>query len=286
MTTGATPSTSHGAVPVADLHAHTTASDGLLSPSELVAQAKTAGLAAIAITDHDTVDGVAEAIAAAGEAIRVIPGIELSGTVGEREAHVLGYFVDPTSSSLLRALADFRRQRIDRMGRFADRLTALGLPLTLEQILAETSGGAAGRPHVARAMVRRGYVASVGEAFERFLTAGCPTFVPKTEFSPEACIAVIRDAGGVASLAHPYGTGDPESFATRLKAVGLTGLEVEYGAYGEDQRAVLREIAARNGLVATGGSDYHGSTDRIDRGLGSGQVPLATVEDLARLASR
>ena len=286
MTTRAAPSTSHGAAPVADLHAHTTASDGLLSPSELVAEARTAGLAAIAITDHDTVDGVAEAIVAAGEAIRVIPGIELSGTVGEREAHVLGYFVDPMSPSLLGALADFRRQRIDRMGRFADRLTELGLPLTLAEILAETSGGAAGRPHVARAMVRRGYVTSVAEAFELYLTAGRPSFVPKAEFSPEACIAVIRDAGGAASLAHPYGTGDPEAFAMRLRVAGLTGLEVEYGAYSEDQRAVLREIAARHGLVATGGSDFHGSIDRKDRGLGSGHVPMATVEELAGLAGR
>ena len=289
MTTSAaraTPSAALRLGSVADLHTHTTASDGLLSPVELVGEATAAGLAAIAITDHDTVDGIAEATAAAGPGLQVVPGIELAGTVGPREAHILGFFVDPTSPALLRTLAEFRRLRIDRMERFARHLTAAGLPLTLDEILAEASGGSVGRPHIARAMIRLGYVETIQTAFEGYLVPGCPTFVPKDEFSPEACIDVVRSAGGVAVLAHPFSTGDPDEFALRLAGAGLTGIEVEYGVYDEQRRAVLRDIAARHGLVATGGSDYHGPEHRENNRLGDGTSPMSTVAELARLAGR
>lgn len=284
--TRATPAMPRGAGFGADLHTHTTASDGLCTPGGLVAEARAAGLAAIAVTDHDTVAGITGATVAAGADLQVIPGLELSGTAGEREAHVLGYFVDPTSATLLDALAELRRQRVDRMMRFARRLSEAGLSLTLEEIVSQADGGAVGRPHIARAMIQRGYVETVGEAFEQYLTAGCGTFVPKTELPPESCVELIRSAGGVAVLAHPFGTGDPEAFAIRLKAAGLIGLEVEYGAYDEERRAVLREIALRHGLIPTGGSDYHGPEHREKNRLGDGQVAMATVAELARLAGR
>jgi len=229
---------------------------------------------------------VAEAVAAAGPDLQVIPGIELSATAGAAEAHILGYFVDPASDALLTALAAFRDQRESRMSRFAVRLTELGLPIAYDEVLAESGDGSVGRPHLARVMVRRGYVASVAEAFERYLAFGRPGFVEKDDITPEACIALIGQAGGVAVLAHPFSTGDPERFAVRLKSAGLAGLEVEYGAYDEPRRATLRDIAARHGLVPTGGSDYHGPAHRENNRLGDGQVPMATIADLARLASR
>lgn len=271
---------------VADLHTHTTASDGLLPPAELVAEAKSAGLSAIGVTDHDTVDGIADAVAAGGSDLQVVPGIELSAALDGREPHILGYFVDPESDALLSALADFRLQREQRMHAFAARLTEIGLPVAFDEIAALSGDGAMGRPHLAAAMIRRGYVADVPDAFARYLSPGTPGFVPKREVTPETCIGLIREAGGVAVLAHPFSTGDPEGFAVRLKSMGMGGLEVEYGSYDEEQRATLRAIAARHGLLATGGSDYHGPMYRHDRGLGGGSVPMSTIADLARLAGR
>lgn len=283
--TRATASTSLAGSPVADLHTHTTASDGLRTPSQLVAEARAAGLAAIGLTDHDTVDGVAEAIEAASTDLMVIPGIELSATVGAAEAHILGYFVDPASDALLIALADFRGQREARMRRFAVRLTELGLPVAYDEVLAESGAGSVGRPHLARVLVRRGYVTDIAEAFERYLAFGRPGFIEKDDVTAETCIALIRNAGGVAVLAHPFGTGDPEGLAVRLMAAGLGGLEVEYGAYDEPRRGILRDIAARHDLVATGGSDYHGPEHREHNRLGDGLVPMSTVAALARLAA-
>jgi predicted metal-dependent phosphoesterase TrpH len=271
---------------LADLHTHTTASDGLRSPTELVAEAKAAGLAAIGLTDHDTVEGVAEATAAAGNDLTVIPGIELSATALGAQPHILGYFVDPRSRVLLSALAQFRDQRQERMRRFAVRLTEIGLPVAYEEIAAETGDGSVGRPHLARVLIRHGYVADVAEAFDRYLAKGRPGFVEKDDVTAEACIALIREAGGVAVLAHPFSTGDPVRFAQSLQVVGLIGLEVEYGAYDEGKRATLRDLATRLGLVPTGGSDYHGPAHREHNRLGDGLVPTATVTQLARLAGR
>lgn len=270
----------------ADLHTHTTASDGLRTPSELVAEAVAAGLAAIAVTDHDTVGGVADAVAGAPPGLRVIPGIELSATMDGAQPHILGYLVDPENDLLAATLAGFRSQRVERVRRFADRLTGLGVPVTFEEVLAEAAGGSVGRPHIARVMIRRGHVATVGEAFDRYLAAGRPGYVEKDEVTAAACIQLIRAAGGVAVLAHPLSTGDPERFAVGLKAIGLVGLEVEYGAYDEDQRAGLRDIAARHGLIPTGGSDYHGPAHRENNRLGDGTVPLSTVAALTALAGR
>lgn len=281
-----TPATSLKAGSGADLHTHTTASDGLRTPGELVAEARAAGLAAIGLTDHDTVEGIAEAAAVAGAGLQVIPGIELSATAGRSQAHILGYFVDPTSDALLTALADFRCQREERMRRFAVRLTELGLPVTFEEIVAESGDGSVGRPHLARVMIRRGYVTDIAEAFERYLAYGRPGYVEKDDITPEACVALIGQAGGVAVLAHPFSAGDPELVAGRLKAAGLAGLEVEYGAYDEERRAALRAIAERHGLIATGGSDYHGPDHRENNRLGDGQVAMSTVAELARLAGR
>jgi predicted metal-dependent phosphoesterase TrpH len=265
---------------IADLHTHTTASDGLDAPATLVQRARDVGLAVIAIADHDTVDAHLTLSDADTRGVTVIPAIELSANVGTAEVHILGYFVDPTSKRLADALAQLRQQRVRRVERFCARLTALGLPLTMDDVLAHATGESVGRPHIARAMIDRGYVASVNDAFERYLAGGRPAFVPRDDVTPESSIELIHQAGGVAVLAHPYTTGDPAAMMDRLLPVGLDGAEVEYGSYGEEQRAVLRELAAARSLIPTGGSDYHGETHRENSPLGSGTVPMAIVEQL------
>jgi predicted metal-dependent phosphoesterase TrpH len=264
----------------ADLHTHTTASDGLDAPATLVQRARDVGLAAIAIADHDTVDAHLTLTDADTRGIAVIPAIEMSANVGTAEVHILGYFIDPTSERLADALAQLRRQRIRRVERFCARLTALGLPLTMDDVLAHATGESVGRPHIARAMIDRGYVGSVNEAFDEYLAGGRPAFVPRDDVTPEWSIELIHLAGGVAVLAHPYTTGDPSAMLDRLVPVGLDGAEVEYGAYDEEQRAVLRHLAAERSLIPTGGSDFHGAAHRENTPLGNGRVPMAIVEQL------
>jgi 3',5'-nucleoside bisphosphate phosphatase len=264
----------------ADLHTHTTASDGLDAPVELVQRAREVGLSAIAIADHDTVDAHLSLTNQDTRGLSVIPAIEMSANVGTAEVHILGYFIDPASQYLAESLAQLRRQRLRRVERFALRLTELGLPLTLDDVMARATGESVGRPHIARAMIDRGYVASVNEAFDQYLAGGRPAFVPRDDVTPEWSIELIHRSGGVAVLAHPYTTGEPAAMMDRLLPAGLDGAEVEYGAYDETHRALLRELAAERSLIATGGSDFHGAEHRENTPLGSGRVPMAVVEQL------
>jgi len=262
----------------ADLHTHTTASDGLETPGELIHLAFQAGLAAIAIADHDTVDAHLSLTDDDRRGIMVIPAIEMSANVGIAEVHILGYFIDPTSQELAESLAQLRQQRLRRVERFCRRLTEIGLPVTVDQVLAHATGKSVGRLHIARAMIDLGYVASVNEAFDRYLSGGRPAFVPRDDVTPEWSIELIHSAGGVAVLAHPLTTDDPAAMIDRLIPVGLDGAEVEYGAYDQAQRAYLRDLAVSRGLIQTGGSDFHGASHRENTPLGSGGVPLAVVD--------
>lgn len=264
---------------IADLHTHTTASDGLDEPATLVQRAVSSGLAAIAITDHDTVDAHFT-LQDHRVPIMVVPGIEMSANVGTQEVHILGYFVDPASQYLADALATLRQQRLRRMERFCARLTAIGLPITMEEVLRQATGESVGRPHVARAMIERGYVESVGEAFDKYLAGGRPGFVPRDDVTPESSINLIHSSGGVAVLAHPYTTENPARMMDRLIEVGLDGAEVEYGAYAEEHRAHLRNLASARSLIQTGGSDFHGLTHRETTPLGAGSVSMAIVDQL------
>jgi predicted metal-dependent phosphoesterase TrpH len=263
----------------ADLHTHTTASDGLDERATLIARSLSAGLVAIAITDHDTVDSLTANPAPDANLI-VIPGIEMSASVGSQEVHILGYFIDPVSADLNEALNRLRMQRVRRVERFCARLTQIGLPITIDEVLGQATGESVGRPHIARAMIERGYVQSVGEAFDLYLAAGRPGFVPRDDVTPEWSIGLIHAAGGAAVFAHPFTTLDPGAMADELMAVGLDGIEVEYGSYGEEHRAILREIGRERGLIQTGGSDYHGVSHREDTTLGSGSVPMSVVDAL------
>jgi predicted metal-dependent phosphoesterase TrpH len=274
------------AQPYADLHTHTTASDGLKTPAELVQLASRAGLAAIAIADHDTIDAHLTLTDEDRREITVIPAIEMSANVGTAEVHILGYFIDPTSEELIESLARLRRQRIRRVERFSQRLTEIGLPITMEQILAHATGESVGRPHIARAMIDQGYVSSVNEAFDRYLSGGRPAFVPRDDVTPEWSIELIHAAGGVAVLAHPLTTDDPEAWMDRLIPLGLDGAEVEYGAYDDAQRAYLRDLAEVRGLIPTGGSDFHAAEHRENAPLGSGRVPLSVVDQIRDRSDR
>lgn len=270
----------------ADLHTHSTASDGTEDPQTVVDLAEQAGLSAIAIADHDTIDGFSQLTPNSLAGVRVIPALEMSANVGTAEVHILGYFIDARSDYLLDQLAMLQRQRLRRIERFCVRLTDIGVPLTTEEVLAFATGASIGRPHIARAMISRGYVSSVGEAFDLYLAGGRPGFVPRDDVTPESAIDLIHRAGGVAALAHPFTSGDPAMTIKRLLPVGLDALEVEYGAYTESDRSQLRSLAQKARLIATGGSDFHGRDHRSDIPLGSGSVSMQIVHDLEMHANR
>lgn len=254
-----------------DLHTHTTASDGVLTPTELVELAAGRKIDVIGITDHDTVMGLPEAAAAAERfGVRVVAGIEFSAQHDDRVVHVLGYFVDADDEGLLRTLDEMQAERLDRVKRMVARLNELGYELTLDEVLAQATGAIVARPHVARAMVARGYVSSVGDAFTPELIAnGGRADVPRRQLTPSESIDAIRAAGGVPVIAHPglahhLGTHDPmpDELIEQLASAGLAGLEVDHPDHDPLTRERLRALADRLGLVATGGSDFHGETDR------------------------
>ena len=272
-----------------DLHLHTTASDGLLTPRALIEAAATNGLRTIAITDHDTTDGVAEATAAAAElgSLTVIPGVELSTAPDPVECHMLGYFVAITEPGLVSRLRELRLGRTDRGRAMVEQLATLGLPLRWERV-EQLAGGSVGRPHIARAMVERGYVETVAEAFDRYIGKGRPAYVDRPTLTPTEAVELIHGAGGVAVVAHPLSPliPDLDAFLRRLAAVGLDGLEVYYGDYTPAQVAELREVARRHGLIATGGSDFHGIEVLPQYVLGGTSIPSSVVPALEEARAR
>ncbi len=229
-----------------DLHTHSTASDGLLSPAELIHAAHEARIDVLALTDHDSTEGVAEAMAAAANVgIEVIPGIEINTDFASGgEAHVLGYFLHWQDAAFQQELRQRRDAREARGRRMVERLRAIGVPITWEMVR-RYADGAVGRPHVAAALIEIGAATSVGEAFAKYLSRGKPGYVPRAPFTPEEAIALIRSAGGFASLAHPLWIADPERSVPPLVAAGLEGLEVYYGEYGPNEVARLRDLACR-----------------------------------------
>lgn len=264
-----------------DLHAHTTASDGTLSPTDLVRLAAQRGISVLGITDHDTVAGIAAARAsAAARDIEIVPAVELSTTVTGAEAHILGYFVDESDSRLVDTLAGFAADRRRRIESVIDKLRATGIPLDAEAILRHAAAGSIGRPHVARALVELGVVATTDEAFERFLMKDRPGWVPRDPFSPEDAVRLLVDHGAIPVLAHPYSTRAVEATVRRLIPVGLRGIEVFYGGYTADQQRELQSIAGAFALLATGGSDYHGPNGREGRELGSVEIPESAWHNL------
>jgi predicted metal-dependent phosphoesterase TrpH len=281
-----------------DLHAHTTASDGSLTPTQLVALAKETGLAALGVTDHDTVAGLAEADAAALAAgLILVPGVELSVDYPHGQFHLLGYFVDYTSRTLLdrlQYLQDFRSNRNEKMVAL---MQQAGLPITMADLEREAGGDVIGRPHMALAMVRKGIVASTQEAFDRYLADGKPFHLPKVKLGPAEAIALLHSAGAVTVLAHPkyLKIDDPAQLRTQLarfKEMGLDGIEVFYFRHTEAETALYQQLAHDLGFVISGGSDFHGASKPhvklgvVYQGSGVPDWALEGLEDAARRQRR
>jgi 3',5'-nucleoside bisphosphate phosphatase len=248
-----------------DLHVHSSASDGSLSPREVVAAAKARGLRAIALTDHDTTDGLDEALdAGAAVGLEVIPGIEISADHEPGSMHILGLFIDHHYPPLDSQLQVLKQARADRNPQIIAKLRKLGLNLTMADVVAVAGGGQVGRPHIAQVLVNQGYVASFQEAFEKYIGNHGPAYVSKFRFPPRDAIAMITAAGGLAALAHPFtleysSTGHLKMILQQLRDWGLTAIEVYYPEHPPERQAQYKKLAQELGLLLTGGSDFHGA---------------------------
>jgi len=274
---------------VIDLHTHSLCSDGTDSPAHVVELAAASGCKAVALTDHDTLVGLPAAREAAGRlGIELVPGCEVSCRFLDRSVHVLVYFVEEPEGPLQDELALLRHDRVSRNRALIARLVELGLPVTYDELVAEAdSEESAGRPHVAAILVRKGIVSNVPEAFDVWLGDGRPAYVPKARISPAEIAGLARRSGGVAVLAHPFTLdlthSELDAAVGELAEAGLSGLEAYYGRYSPDQRRGLVDMAQRHGLVATGGSDYHGTVKAdlsVGRGTGDLSVPDHALTDL------
>src|SRR5512137_1094722 len=266
---------------IIDLHTHSTASDGQYAPAEVATRAAAVGTLAWALTDHDTVAGLEEGAGAARTlGIRFVPGIELSAFLERREIHILGHFVDPVHRTLRDfedLLADHRRTRVREIVRL---LAENGVSVTEEAIVACSGGKTIGRPHVARAMLATGVVGSVKEAFDRFLGEGQPAYVGRFRLLAEDGVKMIRQAGGVATLAHPGISKVNPGELPRLRALGFDGVEANHPDHPPEQAAKYREAADRAGLVCTAGTDYYGEVVAPDRFLGTSSMAPSELERL------
>jgi predicted metal-dependent phosphoesterase TrpH len=268
-----------------DLHMHSTASDGSRAPADVVLAARKASLAAIALTDHDSVAGLAEARDAGAQLdVRVINGVELSAVEGDTETHILGLHLADTGV-LDRGLGELRNMRERRATRIVERLNELGVQVEYADVLSQANGGALGRPHVARAMVASGWATDLRDAFDRYLGAGRPAYVAKDQLSMPDAIAMIHAAGGLAVLAHPGSFGTRERLEA-LVQLGLDGVEVKHPGHSSSDTTRLKGLVALLGLVPSGGSDWHGAAEG-PRTIGMMQVPpeWLAMQD-ARVASR
>jgi predicted metal-dependent phosphoesterase TrpH len=272
---------------IVDLHMHSNCSDGTVSPEELVSYAHRAGLQVISLTDHDSIIGIDAAIEAGkGLGVRVIPGVEMNTDYGEREVHILGYFVDYHNTQFQEVLESQRSGRKERNRQIVERLQNLGLDITLDDISVDlTDNTSPGRPHVARALKRKGYVESVQEAFEKYLNRGGPAYVPRRRFTPAEAIKAVLEAQGVPVLAHPGYLGGNGVIPELIKA-GLMGLEVYYPDHDEFITQQLYQLTQQRDLIATGGSDWHGPSPDRPVTLGNLEVPFEVVENLERAWDR
>lgn len=270
-----------------DFHCHSTASDGRLSPAAVVRLAASRGVSVLALTDHDTTAGLAEASSAAATLdVTLISGVELACDLPGNELHMLGLFIDPAAPELRARMREMREERITRGRRTTEALASAGAPVDWARVQAIAGEASVGRPHVARALVEAGHVASIEEAFDRFLARGRPAYVERARLEPAEAIALIRGASGLPVFAHPPFTDDYAAWAEELTDIGLWGLEVYYGAYPADQVEVLRNLAERLGLAATGGSDFHAPDRRNERAPGEIPFPDAAIEAMLARARK
>jgi hypothetical protein len=264
----------------ADLHVHTTASDGQTSPEAVVVLALQHNLDTIAITDHDTTDGVE---LACDSRLTIIPGIELGARDGSHKIDILGYFIDIHHPNLQRRLAEFQHARFDRGRKIVNRLAAHDTMIDWVRVTALAQGNVVGRPHIAQVLIESGYVTSIGEAFDRYIGVDCPAYVPGIALFPEEAIQLIHDAGGVAVLAHPVFVKNFPALVERLVPAGLDGIELCYPEHSGAIKAQVRDLAQRYDLVMTGGSDFHGPG--VKSMIGAALAPEGSVEALRERAT-
>jgi len=268
-----------------DLHLHSTASDGLLSPADLVARTAALGLTYVALTDHDTVAGLPEAGKAASKFpnLTFLPGVELSTDTDTGETHVLGYFIDTTDAAFLAALERFRDSRLNRGRVMVDKLNAMGVNITWERVKEIAGEAAVGRPHIAMAMLEKQYIEKFEDAFHGIIEHGGPAYAEREKMTPAEAVGLILSARGLPVLAHPVTTGDPEGTVRTLKAAGLVGMEAYYHENRPEETEAMLALAEQYGLLVTGGSDFHG--EGIAGGaLGGTEVPVEAAERLISLA--
>lgn len=275
-----------------DLHIHTTASDGTMSPREVVRYAKEKGISALAITDHDTVSGISEALSAGKEMdVEVIPGIEISVDLNI-EMHLLGYFINKTPE-LEENLNEFKTKRNDRNKKIIKKLNELGFKIDLEEVLNVSGGEAVGRPHIASVLLRKGYVGSMSEAFELYLGAGGKAYAQREKVEPKEGIELILKAGGVPVLAHPkylnLNNKKLDKLLVKLIEYGLAGMEVYYSTNTIYESGEYARLAIKHGLLITGGTDFHGKNKpEIEIGIGRGNMKIdyKIVKDLKEFKDR
>ncbi len=268
-----------------DLHLHTTASDGKYRPAEVVRRAAGLGLSVIAIADHDSVDGIAPALAAAKSfpGLMVIPCLEVSTDVPRGEVHVLGYFIDYTSAELNAALAHFRDSREGRAKGMIDKLSGMGINIEWRRVKEIAGEGSVGRPHIAQAMLEKGYITSFKEAFDKYIAREGPAYVEREKMMPAEAVKLIVRHNGLAVMAHPFTVPDVEAMIVELKPAGLVGIEAYYKNYSAEGKSHLFGLAGKYDLIITGGTDYHGLDDTDEVMMGGADVPFEAVESLLAL---
>ncbi len=271
-----------------DLHIHSNASDGRLSPVDIILHAAERGLSVIAITDHDSVEGIASAMVAAKAFpnLRVIPGIELSTDVPQGEIHVLGYFIDYTDHEFQVILEGLRNSRLKRAQGMVAKLKNLGVHLDWERVQEIAGTGSIGRPHIAQAMLAKGYISSIKEAFDKYISRNGPAYVEREKMTAVEAVELILKFNGLPVLAHPFTASNPETMIIELKEAGLIGIETYYNDYTTDEINELISFADRYGLIATGGSDYHGLETANETMIGGVDVPMESAERLIALAKQ
>ena len=260
-----------------DLHTHTNHSDGFYSPIELIQIVKKAGIDTISITDHDNLSAVHEAASVAKDfGVDIIPGLEVSSDIGDREVHILGYFVDPDNRELERYLKFFREERLKRAIRIINKLKGLGFSISIEDVLEQAKNSAIGRPHIAQAMLDKGLITHYYEAFNKYIGNNCPAYEKKVHISPQRVVKIISDAGGLSFIAHPGYM--PEFLLKELIEEGIDGIEVTHPSHNSNQVKFYRGIVSEYFLLESGGSDFHGGKREDDENLGKYFTSNAIVD--------
>ena len=260
-----------------DLHTHTSYSDGFYSPKELILNAKEAGIELISICDHDNIAGIGEATEIGKTiGVEVIPGLEISSDIKDKEIHILAYFYEPGNEELERYLAFFREERLKRAVRIVNKLKSIGLYLTIEDVMEKAQNCAVGRPHIAQALLEKGLISSYYEAFNKYIGNGCPAYEKKVHLSPQSAFKIISDAGGLSFIAHPGYM--PESLLKELITAGVDGIEVIHPSHSPTQVKFYRGIVNEYFLLESGGSDFHGGKREDENNLGKYYVNRTVVD--------